>query len=118
LLGRATPLKFKRFSRRPPAPVEEVKVPLSAMRLLHSGMTVRRIAAEAGREHIASRTNDRTKGTDMNKLISKMHDAARARVAYRRTLSELRSMPIDVALDLDIDRANAARIAYKAVYGQ
>jgi hypothetical protein len=54
----------------------------------------------------------------MNKLINKMQDAARARAAYRRTLSELRSMPIDVALDLDIDRANAARIAHKAVYGQ
>jgi hypothetical protein len=54
----------------------------------------------------------------MNKLITKMHDAARARAAYRRTLAELRSMPLDVALDLDIDRSHAAQIAHRAVYGQ
>ena len=53
----------------------------------------------------------------MNKLLSKMHDAARARAAYRRTLSELRRMPLDVALDLDIDTSNASRIAHRAVYG-
>jgi hypothetical protein len=47
-----------------------------------------------------------------------MQIAARARAAYRRTLADWRSMPIDVELDLDIDRANASRIAHKAVYGQ
>jgi hypothetical protein len=118
LPGPATPLGFKRFFCRPLDLVENVKLPLSAMRLLHSGIDVRRIAAVPRREHIPSRTNSRTKGTDMNKLISKMQDAARARAAYRRTLSELRNMPIDVALDLDIDRTNAASIAHKAVYGQ
>jgi hypothetical protein len=53
----------------------------------------------------------------MNKLFTKMQDAVRARAAYRRTLTELRQMPLDVALDLDIDRTNAARIAHRAVYG-
>ncbi len=53
----------------------------------------------------------------MNKLLTRMNDAARARAAYRRTLSELRRMPLDVALDLDIDKSNAATIAHRAVYG-
>ena len=38
------------------------------------------------------------------------------RAAYRRTRSELRALPLDVALDLDIDRADAGRIARKAVW--
>ena len=40
------------------------------------------------------------------------------RAAYRRTRRELRSMPLDVALDLDIDRADAGRIARASVYGR
>lgn len=36
---------------------------------------------------------------------------------YRRTKRELENLPLDVALDLDIYRADAARIAHKAVYG-
>ncbi|WP_368183714.1 hypothetical protein [Aestuariibius sp. HNIBRBA575] len=36
---------------------------------------------------------------------------------YVRTKRELQNMPLDVALDLDIDRAAASRIAHKAVYG-
>jgi hypothetical protein len=54
----------------------------------------------------------------MNNLLSQMQDAVRARAAYRRTVSEINNMPLDVALDLDIDRAAAARIARKAVYGR
>jgi hypothetical protein len=61
--------------------------------------------------------SSRTKGMEMNKLFTRMQDAVRARAAYRRTLTELRQMPLDVALDLDIDRTNAARIAHRAVYG-
>ncbi len=45
----------------------------------------------------------------------------RARLAqharYRRTVTELRNMPLDVALDLDIHQADAPRIARRAVYG-
>ena len=39
------------------------------------------------------------------------------RAAYLRTARELRNLPLDVALDLDIDRKDANRIAYRAVYG-
>ena len=53
----------------------------------------------------------------MNKLLNQLQGAVRARAAYRRTVSELHRMPLDVALDLDLDRADAPRIAHKAVYG-
>ena len=53
----------------------------------------------------------------MSKLLNQMQSAVRARAAYRRTRSEINRMPLDVALDLDIDRGNAARIARQAVYG-
>ncbi|SEL05085.1 glyceraldehyde-3-phosphate dehydrogenase [Roseivivax marinus] len=36
--------------------------------------------------------------------------------SYRRTLRELRSLPLDVALDLDIAGAERA-VARRAVYG-
>ncbi|MFQ6553370.1 hypothetical protein AAD018_013615 [Aestuariibius insulae] len=50
-------------------------------------------------------------------LITTLKDQARKRAAYRRTVSEIRKLPLDVALDLDIDRADAKRIASRAVYG-
>ncbi len=37
--------------------------------------------------------------------------------AYRRTVREIRSMPLDVALDLGIHKGDAEKIARKAVYG-
>lgn len=54
----------------------------------------------------------------MSKLLTKMQDAVRARAAYRRTVSELHHMPLDVALDLDLDRSQAAQVAHQAVYGR
>lgn len=37
---------------------------------------------------------------------------------YARTVQELRSLPLDVALDLDIYRGDAEKIAHRAVYGK
>jgi uncharacterized protein YjiS (DUF1127 family) len=37
--------------------------------------------------------------------------------SYRRTLSELRALPIDSLLDLDIHRGDLKAIAHRAVYG-
>ncbi len=51
------------------------------------------------------------------KLITTLRQAAAKRAAYGRTLRALRAMPLDVALDLDIDRSNASTIARHAVYG-
>jgi len=40
------------------------------------------------------------------------------RAQYYRTKDEIARMPLDVALDLNIHREDAARIAYDHVYGQ
>jgi hypothetical protein len=53
----------------------------------------------------------------MTNFVNRLNRAIRARSAYRQTVAELRRMPIDVALDLDLDRARARRIAHRAVYG-
>lgn len=37
--------------------------------------------------------------------------------SYRRTVRELRQLPLDVALDLDIYPGDAEKIARRAVYG-
>ncbi|SHG67961.1 hypothetical protein SAMN05444003_0452 [Cognatiyoonia sediminum] len=50
-------------------------------------------------------------------VLKSVSQAVQKRVAYLRTKSELESMSIDVALDLDIYRGDAAKIASKAVYG-
>lgn len=53
----------------------------------------------------------------MNTLLTRMQDSIRARAEYRRTVNELRRMPIDTQLDLDIYQGDADRIAREAVYG-
>ena len=50
-------------------------------------------------------------------LIETIRQTIAKRAVYARTKRELRAMPLDVALDLNIDRADAARIAHIAVYG-
>lgn len=52
------------------------------------------------------------------KLMTQIQTALRKRATYLRTKSELESMPLDVALDLDIYRGDAAKIARAAVYGR
>ena len=53
----------------------------------------------------------------MMTLLNQLGTRARKRAEYRRTVAELRRMPIDVALDLDIDQGDASVIARQAVYG-
>ena len=36
---------------------------------------------------------------------------------YYRTMNELRRLPLDTALDLDIYPGDAAKLAHRAVYG-
>ncbi|WP_394153039.1 hypothetical protein [Loktanella salsilacus] len=50
-------------------------------------------------------------------LITTIRKTIEKRAVYSRTLQEIKSMPLDVALDLNIDRENAAQIARQAVYG-
>ena len=54
----------------------------------------------------------------MTTLLDTIRTAAARRAAYRRTVRELRSMPLDVALDLDIYQGDAEKIARRAVYGR
>ncbi|WP_164512277.1 hypothetical protein [Oceaniglobus ichthyenteri] len=51
------------------------------------------------------------------KMFRAIRTAAAKRAAYRRTAQELSALPIDVALDLDIYRGDAEKIARRAVYG-
>lgn len=44
-------------------------------------------------------------------------DDLKKRRAYNRTLNELRRLPLDVALDLDIYPGDAEKLARRAVYG-
>ena len=50
-------------------------------------------------------------------IVTQVRGALTKRRIYNRTVRELRAMPLDVALDLDMDRADAARTARSAVYG-
>ncbi|WP_292288121.1 hypothetical protein [Marivita sp.] len=54
----------------------------------------------------------------MAHLMSSVRDRLRKRVAYHRTIREIRDMPLDVALDLDIYRGDAEKIAQRAIYGR
>lgn len=50
-------------------------------------------------------------------LIDTIRQTIAKRAVYSRTKHEIEQMPLDVALDLDIDRNDAAQIARTAVYG-
>jgi hypothetical protein len=49
--------------------------------------------------------------------MSSIMNHLRTRAAYRRTVTELRSLPLDTALDLDLYHGDAKTIARRAVYG-
>ena len=53
----------------------------------------------------------------MANLITTIRRIAEKRLAYERTVAEIEAMPLDVALDLEIYRPDARKIAHKAVYG-
>ncbi len=50
-------------------------------------------------------------------MFTRFENQLRAWIKYRRTAAELQKLPLDVALDLDIYRGDARRIARQAVYG-
>ena len=54
----------------------------------------------------------------MTPLFSRLASSVRKRALYRQTVAELRAMPLDVALDLDLHRDDAADVARRAVYGR
>ncbi len=50
-------------------------------------------------------------------LIDNIRQTIAKRAVYARTKHEIETMPLDVALDLNINRSDAAKIAHQAVYG-
>lgn len=50
-------------------------------------------------------------------LIHEIQTAIAKRRAYKRTRHEIASLPLDIALDLDIYPGDADKIARQAVYG-
>lgn len=53
----------------------------------------------------------------MAHLMSSLRARLEKRAAYHRTVEELRRLPTDVALDLDIYPGDAKKIARETVYG-
>lgn len=53
----------------------------------------------------------------MTGLIDTIRERARKRALYSRTVREIRRMPVDIALDLNIYPGDADKIAHRAVYG-
>ena len=49
-------------------------------------------------------------------LIDTIRQAISKRAVYASTKHKIFSMPLDVALDLNIDRDNAAQISRQAIY--
>ena len=54
----------------------------------------------------------------MAPIITRAQDAIRTHAAYRKTVREIRRLPVDVALDLDLYPGDARNIARRAVYGR
>lgn len=53
----------------------------------------------------------------MDRVMSILTDLKK-RALYNRTVRELRNLPVDTALDLDIYPGDAERLAQRAVYGR
>ena len=53
----------------------------------------------------------------MNSIMTRFRTAMERRRQYQRTVREIESLPLDTALDLDLYRGDARRIARRAVYG-
>lgn len=53
----------------------------------------------------------------MSTLLTRIQTRLKQRAAYARTKAELEAMPLEVAIDLDIYKPDAAKIAAQAVYG-
>jgi len=50
-------------------------------------------------------------------LIDRIRQIAARRARYARTCRELRAMSLDIALDLELHRGDAEKLAARAVYG-
>ena len=58
-----------------------------------------------------------TKGKTMRNILEKLRSRLNEQARFRQIRDEIAHMPLDVALDLDIYRGDADKIARKAVWG-
>jgi hypothetical protein len=92
------------------------------MRVTHSRTAALPIVSDSRMPHLSpsgeeKQTPLRQRMTKMN-IIAQFKNAFEKRALYVRTRDEIARMPLDVALDLDIYRGDAERIAHAAVYGK
>jgi len=50
-------------------------------------------------------------------ILNTLSTAVQNHIRYRRTVAELKALPLDTALDLDIYQGDVEKIAAQAVYG-
>jgi len=62
-------------------------------------------------------TQHQAKEAQMTHLLDRIADIAAKRARYQRTVAELKAIPLDTALDLDLYPGDAEKIAHRAVYG-
>jgi hypothetical protein len=74
------------------------------------------VAVSANR--VAAQDHRARKGLTMAHFMSSVRDRLQKRAAYNRTVREIRAMPLDVALDLNIYQGDAEIIAERAIYGR
>ena len=90
------------------------------MHTLQCGIQFSAIARYAVRAQIGpvggNRAADQQKDTAMS-FVTTVRGALDKRRQYHRTVRALRTMPLDVALDLDLARSDAKSTARQAVYG-
>lgn len=51
------------------------------------------------------------------KILANLSTAIAKRRLYNRTVAEIKTMPMEIAWDLNIYKGDAKRIASKAIYG-
>jgi uncharacterized protein YjiS (DUF1127 family) len=66
--------------------------------------------------YVGGNRNTPDQRTHIMKFLFDLQSRVARHAEYRRTVKELRSLPLDVALDLDIYPGDAKRIAAQAVY--
>jgi uncharacterized protein YjiS (DUF1127 family) len=87
----------------------------AALRHTHGGLPRLSIVHRAQRTDLPDVQSD-TINKPMEPIMAVM-TSFRRYTSYVRTVRELRDLPQDLAFDLGIDRADARKIAHKAVYG-
>jgi uncharacterized protein YjiS (DUF1127 family) len=68
-------------------------------------------------KYSSTRTQTALSGATQMTVLNTVRQSFQKRMAYLRTKSELRAMPLEVALDLGMFREDASKTAAKAIYG-